>query len=101
MLDAQLLIDAYGLQHKVSWFWPLFWGIDLFDTNACIKALREAQGRDIVMQYPKESVMNGWSVYDGGRRVYEWEIDPEFDFKRFLDRVEENEEEIRKKLGEK
>ena len=93
MLDIGLVIDAYGITHDVSGFGnPLFWQVDIFDTEACLKVLQEAQGRDITMKYP-----GNW-IYDGGHWEYTGEKDPNFDFLKFLDRVEENQEEIEKQL---
>lgn len=96
MLTVGLIIDAYGLTHKISWFGnPIFGQVDIFDDEACLKVIQEAKGRDITMQYPWGNICDGW------HREYSWEIDPDFDFQKFLDWIEENEAEIRKKISKK
>lgn len=101
MLSVWLLIDAYGLKHKTCGFWNKLCGwVDIFDDEACLKVLQEAKGRDIVRTYPKDSMFYGGSVCGGEGRAYEGEIDPDFDFEKFVAWVEENEEEIIAKIDQ-
>lgn len=99
MLDLGLIIDAYGLDHDISWLWGFFYGAD--DETEAVKMIEEAAWRDIVVEYLPESRMNGGHIYDEGHTVFKWEKDPNFDMEKFIDWVLENEEAIRKRIQDK
>lgn len=90
MLDIDLIIDAYGLTHNVE---GIRWRFGhLIPEMEDLKLIEEAAGRGISIEYPT-------GVYDGGKIIFTGEIDPNFDFQNFLDRVEANEAEIREKIA--
>ncbi len=92
MLDIDLIIDAYGLTHNVEGIRWRFGHLipDLED----LKLIEEAAGRGISIEYPA-------GVHDGGKIIFTGEKEPGFDFQKFLDWVEENQEEIREKVSKK
>lgn len=90
--DIDLIIDAYGLTHNVEWIRCRFG--HLIPEMEDLLLIKEAAGRDICIKY-KEWVFDWWEL------VFEGEIDPDFDFEEFVNRVKENQEELEKKIDTK
>lgn len=91
MLDIGLVIDAYGLTHDISGIRNRFG--HLIPTVEDLKLIEEAQGRDIKIVYSE-------GKFDWGELEFSGKKDPNFDFKKFLVWIQENEAEIREKIDQ-